>query len=271
MRSEALECAVIRRGFMAGGVPAGPEVDAHLRGCAACRELFEADARLGRALAASVPHELELSGLLASVELSVRAERGVRAWLRALPTRLRAWLLVAGALAPWLAQGLWRPRPEIAAASPALFAVLVAGFGVAIVLGALRLARGLSTPLDAWTNERRLTIASFVVPALAAASSALAASRPAAANFGHPERCFAYGLAVGAPLVLLYWLFERRSRPPWLTLALAGAWAGVSANLLLNAHCPSAHPGHLLLGHVSIGAAWALALWLAQRSAQRAR
>jgi hypothetical protein len=72
-------------------------------------------------------------------------------------------------------------------------------------------------------------------------------------------------------LVILYWLFERREIVPVRALVTAGALAGVAANLLLHAHCGSAHPGHLLLGHASIGVVWALALRLVGAARQPSR
>jgi hypothetical protein len=66
-------------------------------------------------------------------------------------------------------------------------------------------------------------------------------------------------------------LLERRDTPPATALLAAGALAGVAANLLLHAHCPSAHPGHLLLGHVSVGLVWSALLWLLKKPPQIAR
>jgi negative regulator of sigma F NrsF-like protein len=267
-----LECADIRHGFVAGRVPTGPEADAHLQGCAACRELFQNEARLGRQLAQAVLPEVELGGLLELVERDVASERGLRARLRELPIRVRAGSLIAVATALVISHLLWRPRPDLAVYSPVVFALALALFGVAMVFGAVRLTRGLSTPLDAAGRERALGITLFVVPALGALLVPLGSgSSEAAASWGHPGNCFIYGAALVAPVSLLYWLFERRDQPPATALFSAGGLAGVAANLLLCAHCPSVHPGHLLLGHVSIGVAWALGLWLALKPRQLAR
>ena len=98
-----------------------------------------------------------------------------------------------------------------------------------------------------------------------------AESTEAASAWGNPASCFTYGAALVAPLVLLYWLFERRAAVPWGALVMAGGVVGVAANLLLHAHCPSANPGHLLLGHASIGVVWALALRLVWGAPQPSR
>jgi hypothetical protein len=267
-----LECADIRRSFVAGRVPTGPEADAHVQGCATCRELFHDDARLGRQLAQAVLPEMELGGLLELVERDVASQRGLRVRLRELPTRVRAGSLIAVATALVVFHLVWRPRPDLAAYSPVVFTLALALFGVALVFGAVRLTRGLSTPLDAVVRERALAIALFAVPALGALLVPLGSGSPeAASSWGHPGNCFIYGAILVAPLSLLYWLFERRDQPPATALLSAGALAGVAANLLLCAHCPSAHPGHLLLGHVSIGVAWALGLWFALKPRQLAR
>ena len=71
-----MECAEIRSGFVAGRVPAGPEVDAHLKSCPHCRELFEKDAALGRRLAQAVLPELAPGDLFALVERDVRPRSG---------------------------------------------------------------------------------------------------------------------------------------------------------------------------------------------------
>jgi hypothetical protein len=271
MTGKPLECADIRRGFLAGRVAAGPELDAHLRDCAECRELFEDDARLGRSLAASVLPEPELGGLLEIVEGDLRREQGLRARLRALPARWRSGILIGVAAALVAAQLLWHPRPDLNASRPAVVMASLL-LGAALVLGAVRLTRGLNAPLGSGKAEPVLGAALLGVPALVAVLAPLGSALPEAAlAWGNPGACFGYGAALVAPMILLYWLFERRDRPPASALISAGALAGVAANLLLCAHCASAHPGHLLLGHVSIGVAWALALWLGLRSAQLAR
>jgi hypothetical protein len=86
-----------------------------------------------------------------------------------------------------------------------------------------------------------------------------------AATWASPEVCFGYGAAVVVPFIALVWLLERRDPMPLTSLLVVGALAGIAANLLLHTHCPSVHLGHLLLGHASIGVAWALGLVLLGR------
>lgn len=267
-----MDCAEIRSGFVAGRVPANPEVHEHLQGCPSCRELFENDAALGRRLAEAVPPEVEPGDLFALVERDVQQETGLRARLRALPSPVRVGGLVSVALALLAFELRFNRRSDFAEFSPEVF------WGVALVLagglawGAARLARGPAAPLASAARERWLAVAFLVLPAIAVLVVPSGSGSPeAAAAWGHPGLCFCYGAALVAPFLLLYWLFERRDRVPLAALVSAGALAGVAANLLLHAHCPSAHLGHLLLGHASIGLAWALALVLFSKPLQPSR
>ncbi len=272
MRSETLECAEIRSLFVAGRVPAGPDVDAHVRVCGPCRELFEQDGQLGRRLAGAVLPEMEPGDLFALVDRDVQREVGLRARLRALPTRVRAGALLGVAVALLVFELLLRRRPDFAEYSPAVFWGVVLVFGGALVLGVRRVTRGPSAALGAEARGRSVAVALLVAPALASLLVPFGSGTPEmAATWGNPAACFSYGAALVVPFLLLYWLFERRDVVPVTVLVSAGALAGIAANLLLHAHCPSAHLGHLLLGHASIGAVWALALGLLSRPLQRSR
>jgi hypothetical protein len=267
-----LECAEIRGGFVAGRVPAGPEVDAHLKSCPHCPELFEKEATLGRRLAEAVLPEVPPGDLFTLVERDVKGEVGLRARLRALPTRGRtaALLGVAGALLGY--QLLRHLRPDFAEYSPGVFWGICAAFALALVVGSQQLLRGPSAPLSAASREQRAAFQWLLLPALAALLVPLGTSSATwLAAWGSPSACFGYGAVLVAPFVLLYWLLERRDNVPVTALVSAGALAGIAANLLLYAHCPSSHLGHLLAGHASIGVAWALALGLMSKTLQRAR
>ncbi len=273
MRSTTLQCAEIRDDFVAGRVPAGPAVEAHVQSCVACRELFEGGAYLGRALAQSaVPEGSEPGELFTLVEGQLRQETGLRARLRALPTpwRVAAWVAVSGGLLGY--HLVFMRRPDFAQFSSAVFWAVVALLGAAIVLGASRVARGPTLPLSSRRRDQAVALALLALPALAMLLAPIGSGTPdAAEDWGSPGTCFGYGAALVAPLVLLFWLFERRDQVPGTALASAGALAGVAANLLLHAHCPSVHVGHLLLGHASIGAAWAVTLRILAKPLQLVR
>jgi len=266
-----LACAEIRNSFVAGRVPAGPAVEAHLQVCPHCPELFENNARLGRSLAQAVMPEVMPGDLLALVERDVGREVGLRARLRALPTRLRVGALVgvAGALLGF--QLLRHRRPDFAQYSAGVFWALALLLATALALGALRVMRGVSVPLGGAGRDRGVALGLLLAPAFVALLAPLGTSSLDAVAWDDPSGCFSYGAALVIPVVLLYWLFERRDAVPFSALVSAGALAGLAANLLLHAHCSSANVAHLLLGHASIGLAWALGLRLVWGSPQSSR
>lgn len=267
-----MECAEIRNNFVAGRVPAGPEVDAHRKVCPHCHELFENDARLGRRLALGVLPQEPLADLFALVERDVSQEVGLRARLRAQPLRVRAATLLSVVGALFVFQFLRNRRSDFGDYSPTVFWGVAALSVFALVAGAVAVLRGPSAPLG--SRGRQLAVAGLVlaVPALLAFVAPLGAGSAEAANaWGDPSSCFTYGAALAVPLVLLYWLFERRDAAPLSALVMAGGVVGVAANLLLHVHCSSAHLGHLLLGHAGIGVVWAVALRLVWRSPQPSR
>lgn len=273
-----MDCAEIRSGFVGGRVPEGSAVDEHLRGCPHCSELFAKDAQLGRRLAQAVLPVVEPGDLFARVRQDVSHDVGLRARLRALPTRVRAGALAAVGLLLLVSQLLTQRRPDFEEYSPAVFWGVVAVLGGTLGIGSLRLLRGPIAPLHSAQRDRSFTLLLLVLPALLALLAPIGSPFTTSASagngetsWGNPGACFGYGAALVTPFLLLAWLFERRDRVPSIVSASAGALAGVAANLLLHAHCASAHWGHLLLGHASIGVAWALGLALLARPFARAR
>jgi len=158
-----LECAEIRRGFVAGRVPAGPEVDAHRKRCSQCRELFENGAALGRGLGRAVLPEVSADDLFGLVERDLSRETGLRARLRALPTRARVGSLIAVAagLVAW--QVFFHRRPDVggpgASYSPAVFWGLGLALGTVFLGGAWWLLSGASAPVRSEGSRRLITLA----------------------------------------------------------------------------------------------------------------
>src|SRR5215217_5677769 len=139
MRRNPLDCAEIRNGFVAGRLPAGPAVDAHLQTCPHCRDLFAKGAQLGRRLAQAAPPTPEPGDLFEHVTRNLERESGLRATLRALPSRIRAGALLAVALALLASELGFQRRADFAEFSPVVFWSVVALLIGAVALGALRL------------------------------------------------------------------------------------------------------------------------------------
>jgi hypothetical protein len=260
-----VDCAEIRSGFVAGQVPDGPGVKAHLEVCVQCRELFERGGQLGHHLALAVLPTVEAGDLFARVEQGLSREIGLRGRLRALPTRTRTALLTGVIGLTFLAVQLFMSRrSDWGEYSPALFWLVAASLVGALGFGAQRLLRGTTAPLHSAQRDGALAISLLVLPVLVALIAPLGAGHgdvedPALA-WATSGNCFAFGAAAVVPFLALAWLLERRDHVPFVALVSAGALSGVAANLLLHVHCSSEHLGHLLLGHASIGMAWALAL-----------
>lgn len=258
-----MDCAEIRSGFASGHVPEGAAVAQHLEHCLHCRELFEKGAALGRRLAQAVMPQLEAGELFGAVERDLQGEVGLHARLRSLPSWLRAGVLVVFGVGLAALQFLADPRGDFDRYGVDVFALVSLALGAGLVWGAWRLVRGVSRPAR---GEASFAFSLLVLPvALSFVVPLGVLYDPPSPDWSSPFDCFSYGIALVLPLVALAWLFERRNRMPLSALLVAGALAGIAANLLLNAHCASVHLGHLLLGHASIGAAWALALVLVSR------
>jgi hypothetical protein len=260
MRTKPVDCAEIRSSFVDGRVPSGAAVDAHVAGCPACRELLHSGPTLGRELAAAALPGFDASGVLRALEQDLERERGVRASLRALPSAARISLWCGSALVLVGYELGFHRRPDFSAYAPSVFWTIVVALLAGLVWGASRVLRGVTLPVRAAQGQGRAAVVLLALPVVVALCSPWGSER--AATFGEPARCFTYGTVLVLPFVALYWLLERRDRVSAATLLTVGGAAGVAANLLLYAHCPSVHEGHLLLGHASIGAAWALLLSL---------
>jgi hypothetical protein len=240
-----------------------------VRGCASCQELFAEGAQLGRLLAVATQAEGDPRDLFAQVERDLKREVGLRAWLRALPSGARAAALFVSGFALVLFALAFNRRADFASFPPLVFWLVVAVLSGALALGSWRLMRGVALPVRFAAREPR-TAASLLLLPVAVALLAPGSKRSAApSHWDDPMGCFGYGVVMVTPFLLLYWLFERRDAPSVTALVSAGALAGISGNLLLYAHCGSAHLGHLLLGHASIGAALALVLGSSAKALRR--
>ena len=262
-RDSAVDCAEIRQGFLTGEVPSGRPVDEHLDGCAQCRELFQNSAELGRGLASVVNRtstSTSTSDRVAAVSSAIAAERGLRAFLRSRPTRVR-WLLSLSLPALLLLRELAHQRvPWRSLSVPRLF-------GALILLGVLVLAtRSALRPLPIARRAARLrwalALVAWCVPCLLwFTPDAQASGEELTGNFAlHSLTCFAYGSALAAPSCALLWALDRGVRVPFRVWALAAGVVALVANLILLIHCASNQRAHWVAGHFSIGLAWFLAV-----------
>jgi len=259
-----LECVEIRDRLLAGELPEGAAFEAHLEGCAACRELVSKDARLGRSLASAASSVETGPELLDQVEKSLSDERGLRAWLRSRPTSVRLALSVWLVLLILTVFVLTRRRVDFALYPELRRDLLFALFGLGVFFAALRALTGVLRP------RRRLQVAlalgALGVPVLAAllprAHVAHSASLEGTIADFAPRAlgCFGMGALASAPLVVLLVYSNREDRITPLTAAFAAASAGFAANLVLHAHCAITDPAHLALGHALVGLVWWLAL-----------
>ena len=262
-----MDCSEIREAFVSGAAVRSAEIEAHLRVCPHCRELFEHDAELGRSLAAESGFALPLHDeLFAALEADVAQETGLRAWLRSRPTRLRFATVVASALLVIALGGVLRTRPDFSEYPAARLVLLLGVYLVGIVV-AFGKELYLSARRGSLADHFGLLLGALGLPFLIAFAPATEASR----HFG-PEgalSCFSYGALLTVPSAALLWAFDRDNRPSMRTVCLSAVALGLSANLVLELHCPSGNALHLLLGHASIGLAW-LAAWFVARRLSRA-
>ena len=106
----AVDCAVIRQGFMTGEALSGASVDEHLKVCEQCGDLFANGATLGHRLASLTPRaSADLHAQLVETEALLEHEHGLHAYLRSRPTRVR-WALSVGLPALLLARELLQRR-----------------------------------------------------------------------------------------------------------------------------------------------------------------
>lgn len=218
------------------------------------RDAFEPE--LSHLLRASEAAPSDLDTLYRRLEQEVAAERGVRAWLRARSSALRAtlaWAVVA-AFAGASALAFGRPDLDVypTVRMAAVLLVIGAGVGVSIFL-ALRPLQRPTVPVRvvaAATSAALLGV--LVMYALPAAHTAHPASLQLpgwAALLQRAIPCLAIGLAIGALIYGVLALLDRggTSRAPAMAVA-----AGLGANLALQLHCPVTAPLHMVVAHLGV-------------------
>ncbi len=257
-----MDCPDIRDSFMAGQALSDEEVMTHLNGCPQCLELFERDAELGRSLATEVGAVMPIQeDLFARLQENVAHETGLRAWLRSRPTRLRLAVVVASVLVVIGFGGFARQRPDFSEYPAARLLPLLGAYAVGILL-AFGKELYLSIRRGSLADHVGLLFGALGLPFLIA--FAPATETGSHAGPGGALSCFSYGALLTLPTAALLWALDRDDRPSVRTVCLSAAGLGLSANLVLELHCPSGNTLHLLLGHASIGVAW-LGAWFVVR------
>lgn len=259
-----VDCSDVRDAFRAGTVPVDPEVDAHVRGCVRCAELFADEARLGKALATNTGSSMPNEELWTSIEAVIQVETGWRAWLRSRPTGQRlVFVLIAALMAIGLAA--FKLRADWAAYPGDSVLAWLSAYSVGVLVSLWLLLAPLGRPRPPLSVLTGLGIVALALP-FAYAFGLLAPVVHAADRASADEvlrravRCFTFGLAITLPFLAVTWAVERGDRVPPGKVLLAGAAGGLVANLALLLHCPLNDETHLLLGHAPIGVATFLAL-----------
>lgn len=275
-RIKTVDCAEIRQGFLTGGIPSGASVDAHLKVCPQCAELFRNGAALGRRLAlAAVTATRSSVASLAATEALLEQEHGLRAFLRSRRTSVR-WALLLAVPTLLLLREAARHRVSWHTLSTSRFAI---GLFLLAVLVWLTHSALRPPPLERRAARSLSTLAmmAWCVPCLLlfAPETRALHVEDLSTDWGSWSRgslsCFAYGSALAAPSVVLLWALDRETVMSFRVWALAAGMVALAANLILLLHCTNTHPGHLLAGHLSIGLVWfgcvSLAAWWTHRVA----
>ncbi|HYQ28159.1 MAG TPA: hypothetical protein VER04_13105 [Polyangiaceae bacterium] len=258
---------------MTGGIPSGPCVDRHVRGCVHCRELFGSGARLGRGLAGVAAHvERGVTQQLLATEALLADERGVRAFLRSRSTRMR-WILSSSLPVLLLARELVKKRVSLRELGVTRMLV---GLLLFALLGVVTHCALRPLPIERRAARLRwvLALLAWCLPCLLWFAPEVPLTADGLSSSGFALRsltCFGYGSALAAPSFGLLWAFDRSERAPYRVWALAAGLVALTSALILLLHCPSTQRAHLIAGHFSIGLAWFAAVSIAAWWGSRAR
>jgi len=200
-----------------------------------------------------VPPEALREATWRALERDLERERSWVGRLRALPTSARVAAVAGAALAPMLVLAL--KHPEALDVTHAAMALLLVA-ATAVLLAPLSRPR---------TGPARLWLATLAV--LGPAAYALLCGHEGHAASTSALRCFGFGAAWALPVAALVQVTARTPATNLTELALLSGLCGVGASVLLDVHCASEHILHLLLGHASVGMAWATAAgWINRRA-----
>ncbi|MCA9628330.1 MAG: hypothetical protein KC766_11715 [Myxococcales bacterium] len=251
--ASAHTCSELRDALLSGEEPDWARV--HLETCAGCRELCEPplrDALTQAALRDIAPPRLD--AIQADLDRALEAERGLRR-LKSLATPTRI-AIALGAIAGLVVLNLLRPRPDIATLGTLALAFPLVVASSLIFLGVRSALRGPHARVQSAVHTGALVGLSAGLPLVYFLSqSFLGEFSFIDSSPGFARRalgCFAYGAGWSLPLGLVLLLLDRNKLASPISALNAGTAGGLSGLIALHLHCPSQHPGHLLLGHLSV-------------------
>jgi hypothetical protein len=257
-----MDCFEVRRRLATGIGITDPVVEEHLLACEDCAAaaLEEAGAKLKEG--APEPDSAEIETLLQGIGQRLAAERGVAAWLRSLPTWQRLVVAVLPAIVLPLVFGAASPRLDIAVYPTARLIGLALPLLVLSAVSLLVKLRPLYRPRLSARLPIFLAVLSLGVMALDVALPAAHSLHPASLGgtgadlLPRAMQCLISGLLLGFPSFLLTAMLDR-SNDGWRDASVLGAvLAGLAGYLSLHLHCPIVAPAHLLVGHLTVLAAF---------------
>lgn len=252
-------CERARRFIIDGARSAAEERELrqHLDACEPCACLAADGGALARELGLR-ERDPELGGVLAELERSLEAERGITGRARSLPTPARLLLALGGAAMVILVGGLLRPRVDLDAYPALRLGVGVGALGATAALGVWLWLRPLfRSPLPAWAVPA-LAMTSVGLPWLIAGAPMAHQAHPASlAGAGddlavRAVACLLYGGLWGGAVLVLVRLLGRAPGARTSFEALAGLSGALIGSIVLELHCPITQPAHLLLGHAPL-------------------
>jgi hypothetical protein len=240
----------VRAAFARGDLSDG--VLDHLESCEACASAAEEVGLLSPVLAAAPD-----PGLLAGTKARIAGDRNASGWIKARPTGQRRTILAAVTFAILAGAFVLVRRPDfdtypplrMAASLAALFVLIVASFAVG--------TRPIHLPARSPWIHRALVVAGI-------AGAFLVAIVPVAEVGGRPSDlitalgmpCLYFGVLIAIPVFALAKLLDRGRNP--IAVLLAGLASGLFGEMVLQVHCPSCDPLHLVFGHFTVVLAFVL-------------
>lgn len=211
----------------------------------------------------------DLAALRAGLDARIAADRGLIARLRARPTPERVALVVTVTALTVAATTLATPRGDLGALPLPPTLALMGVLGSVAAVATARLLRPLHRPPPRAASDRLLLALAALAPVAAALWSAQGHDGAAAGEgltfLRRCAGCAAFGGALAVPVLVLATVLRRARVDGPAVAALAGVVAGIAATLVLHVHCPITAAAHVLVGHVALVPALALAATLWRR------